>query len=75
LQLNPCGHSPYVTFSLKRGWVCLLWIGLAFVRCIYCTYSMLLKILPSVLYSSSLSVQTLQNRSCLPYSSYGTVTA
>jgi hypothetical protein len=20
-QLNPCGHSPYVTFSLRRGWV------------------------------------------------------
>jgi hypothetical protein len=21
-QLNPCGCSPYVTFSLTRGWVC-----------------------------------------------------
>jgi hypothetical protein len=21
-QLNPCGHIPYVTFSLPRGWVC-----------------------------------------------------
>jgi hypothetical protein len=29
-QLNPCGHSPYVTFSLTRGRVCLLWICLAF---------------------------------------------
>jgi hypothetical protein len=24
LQLNPCCYSPYVTFSLARGWVCLL---------------------------------------------------
>jgi hypothetical protein len=23
-QLKPCGHSPYVTSSLTRGWVCLL---------------------------------------------------
>jgi hypothetical protein len=23
-QLNTCGHSPYVTFSLTRGWVCRL---------------------------------------------------
>jgi hypothetical protein len=23
-QLNPCGHSPYVTSSLTRGWVCRL---------------------------------------------------
>jgi hypothetical protein len=29
-QLNPCCHSPYVTFSLTRRWVCLLWICLAF---------------------------------------------
>jgi hypothetical protein len=26
-ELNPCGHSSYVTSSLTRGWVCLLWIG------------------------------------------------
>jgi hypothetical protein len=24
IQLNPCGHSPYVTSSLTRGWVCRL---------------------------------------------------
>jgi hypothetical protein len=30
-QLNPCGHSPYVTSSLTRRWVCLSWIGLAFL--------------------------------------------
>jgi hypothetical protein len=29
LQLNPCDHSPYVTQSLTRRWVCLLWICLA----------------------------------------------
>jgi hypothetical protein len=23
-QLNICGHSPYVTSSLTRGWVCRL---------------------------------------------------
>jgi hypothetical protein len=23
-QLNPCGYSPYVTFSLTRRWVCRL---------------------------------------------------
>jgi hypothetical protein len=25
-QLNPCGHSPYVTSSLTRGWVCRFYI-------------------------------------------------
>jgi hypothetical protein len=29
-QLNHCGHSPYVTSSLTRRWVCFLWICLAF---------------------------------------------
>jgi hypothetical protein len=29
-QLNPCGYSPYVTSSLTRKWVCLLWICLVF---------------------------------------------
>jgi hypothetical protein len=28
-QLNPCGHSPYVTSSLTIEWVCLLWTGFA----------------------------------------------
>jgi hypothetical protein len=23
-QVNPCGHSPYATSSLTRGWVCFL---------------------------------------------------
>jgi hypothetical protein len=34
---NSCGHSPYVTSSLTRGWVCVLWICLAFVKCMYRT--------------------------------------
>jgi hypothetical protein len=29
-QLNPCNNSPYVTSSLTRRWVCLIWICLAF---------------------------------------------
>jgi hypothetical protein len=29
-ELNPCAISPYVTSSLTRRWVCLLWICLAF---------------------------------------------
>jgi hypothetical protein len=62
-----CGNSPYVTSSLMRRWVCLLWIGFAFVKCTYRTYSMLLKILPSALCRSPLLVQTLQSRSCLSY--------
>jgi hypothetical protein len=31
-QLNPCGHSPYVTSCLTRRWVCFLWIFLTFRR-------------------------------------------
>jgi hypothetical protein len=41
-----CGHNPYVTSSLTRRWVCLLWICLSYVKCTYRTYSVLLKILP-----------------------------
>jgi hypothetical protein len=29
-QLNTCFHSPYVTFSLTRGWVCSIQLLLAF---------------------------------------------
>jgi hypothetical protein len=29
-QLNTCGHSPYITSSLTRGWVCHLQLLLAF---------------------------------------------
>jgi hypothetical protein len=64
-QLNPWGNSPYLTSSLTIGWACPLWIWLAFVKCTYRTYSLLLKILPCALYTSSLSVQALQSRSCL----------
>jgi hypothetical protein len=71
-QLNPCSNSPYVTSSLTRRWVHLLWICLAFVKCIFCTYSMLLGTLPFALHTSPLSVQALQSRSCLSYISYAT---
>jgi hypothetical protein len=42
LQLNSCGHSPSVTSSLTRGWVCLLWIDCAFAKCTYRTCSLAL---------------------------------
>jgi hypothetical protein len=44
-QLNPCDHSPYVTSSLKRRRVCLLWTGFAFVKCTYRIYSIGLEFL------------------------------
>jgi hypothetical protein len=37
-QLNSCGNSPYVTSSLTRRWVCLLWICLAF-RQVYMSHT------------------------------------
>jgi hypothetical protein len=72
LQLNPCGHSAYVTSCLTRWWACLLCIGLAFVMCTYCTYSLLSKILPFALYTSPLLVQALHSRSFLSHLSYAT---
>jgi hypothetical protein len=39
----------------------------AFVKCTYCTYSVLVKILPCAVYTSPLSIQALQSRSCLSY--------
>jgi hypothetical protein len=30
-QLNTCGHCPYITSSLMRGWVCNLQLLLAFI--------------------------------------------
>jgi hypothetical protein len=33
-QLNSCGHSPYVTSSLTRGWVCRLQL-LLFLACTF----------------------------------------
>jgi hypothetical protein len=50
-------------------------MGWPFVKCTYRTYSMLLKILPFALHTSPLSVQDLQNRSCLSYVSYATMAA
>jgi hypothetical protein len=54
LQLNPCGHSSYVTVtsSLTRGWFGLLWICLAFDKCKNRTCSLLLKIFPFALTNS-----------------------
>jgi hypothetical protein len=77
LQLNPYGHSPWVSSSLTRKWACLLWISLAFVKCTYRTYSMLLKILTFTIlvYTTPLSVQALQCRSCLSYLAYATTAA
>jgi hypothetical protein len=46
-----------------------------FVKCTYRTCSMLLKILPLALYTSPLSVQALQGRSCLCFVSYATTAA
>jgi hypothetical protein len=70
MPLNPYGHSPCVTSSLTRRWVCLSWIGATFIKSTYCTYSKILKILPCALYTSPLSVQALESRSCLSYMSY-----
>jgi hypothetical protein len=67
---TPCGHSPYVTSSLTRIWVCLLCIAWPFVKCTYRTYHMLLKIIPFALQTSPLSGQALQIRTCLSYVSY-----
>jgi hypothetical protein len=67
LQLNGSSHSPYVTSSLTRGWVCLLSIYFTFVKWMYRTYSMLLKMFLFALYTSPLSVQALQSRSRLSY--------
>jgi hypothetical protein len=72
---EPFGQSPYVNSFLTRRWVCLLWICLAFVKSTYRTYSVLLPIPPSALYTSPLSVQALQTRSCLSYVSYATTAA
>jgi hypothetical protein len=71
-QLNPCDISPYVTSSLTRRWVCLLWICLAF-RQVYISHTHTAcywKILAFALRTSLMSVQTLQSRSCLSYISY-----
>jgi hypothetical protein len=39
LQVNSCGQNPYVTSSVRIGWVCLLWIGFGFVKYTYRTCS------------------------------------
>jgi hypothetical protein len=69
-QLNSCGNSPYITSSLTR-WFVSYEYAWPFVKCIFRTYSMLLKIIPFALHTSPLSVQALQGRSRLAYVSYG----
>jgi hypothetical protein len=65
LRLTACGHILYVTSSQTRGWVCLLWICLDFVKSRYRTYNILLEILPCALYTSPVSVEDLQSRLCI----------
>jgi hypothetical protein len=71
LQLNSRRHSPYITSSLKSGWVCLLRTGLAFVKYVYVHVN----ILPSALYTNPLSVQAFKSRSCLSYLSHAITAA
>jgi hypothetical protein len=52
LQLNPWGHSLYVTASLTRRWVCLLWICFAFVKSTDPTYSICLHVYGECLFFS-----------------------
>jgi hypothetical protein len=61
-QLNPCSHNPYVTTFVMRGWISVMNVLCLFVKSMHCTYSMLLKILPSALYTSNLSVRALDSR-------------
>jgi hypothetical protein len=74
-QLNSYGNSAYVTSSLTRyGFVSYedAWL---FIKCTFCTYTMLLKIPTLALYRSPVSVQTLQSISYLRYVSYATTAA
>jgi hypothetical protein len=73
-QLNPCGHSPYVISSLMRSGFVFYEYAWPSVKCTYCTYRMLLKILPFVLYTGPLPVQALQSRLFPFYVSYATMT-
>jgi hypothetical protein len=72
---NPYGHSPYIISSLARRWVCLLWIGLASAKCLFRTYSIILKFFSFTTGTRLLSVQALQDRSCLSYLAYATTAA
>jgi hypothetical protein len=74
-QLNSYGNRPYVTSSLTRRWGCLLWICLAFRQLYLSHITCYWKFLPFAFYTSPLSVQALQSRSCLYYVSYATTAA
>jgi hypothetical protein len=71
-QLNPSVHRPYIASSVTRGWVFSYEYAWPFIKCTYRTYSILLKIIPCAVYTSPLSVQGLQSRSCINYVSYAT---
>jgi hypothetical protein len=65
-QLKSCINRPHVISSPMRGWVCLLWILLAFHQMYHFTHiACYWKFLPFALYASPLSVKALQSRSCL----------
>jgi hypothetical protein len=68
LQLKSCGHSSYVTSSLKK-------MGLSLMNMLGLSSRVLLKILPCAVYTSPLSVLSLQSKSCLSYLSYATTAA
>jgi hypothetical protein len=68
------GHSSYVTSSLTRRWVCLLWICLAFCQVYFSHITCYWKFLPFALHTSPLSVQAFQSR-CLSYLSHATTAA
>jgi hypothetical protein len=74
-SVNPYGPSPCVTSSLTRGCICLLWIGLAFVKSTHRMYSRILNIFRFTIYKNPLSVQDLQGRTCLYYLLYATMAA
>jgi hypothetical protein len=71
--LNLSSHSPYVTSSLTRRWIFLLWIGFAFVKCMYITHRMLLKIF--LMRYIQVLCQSRLRKACLSYLSYTTTAA
>jgi hypothetical protein len=71
-KLNPYGNSAYVTSSLTRRRVSLLWICLV-IRQMYVSH--VTENSSFCIVWSPLSVQALQSRSCLSYLSYATTAA
>jgi hypothetical protein len=63
------------TLSLTAEWVFISRTCLSFVKYTYHSHNMLMKMFPFTIYISSLSVQALRSRSCLPHLSYATAAA